>query len=73
MMLANVLAAEGAIGFADFKSIVDTVTSQISVTTVVGVIGGIIAVCAGFAFFWWGIRKVIKMVMSALKKGKMAV
>lgn len=56
--------------YSDLTSVVDVLKNQISVTTIIGVIAGIGAVCVGLVFFWWGLRKVIRMVMSAFKKGK---
>lgn len=56
--------------YSDLSSVVDVLTGQISVTNIIGVIAGIGAVCVGLVFFWWGLRKVIRMVMSAFKKGK---
>ena len=56
-----------------FDSLVTILKNQISVETVVGVIASILVVCVGFAFFWWAVRKVIRMLMSAFKKGKVTV
>lgn len=49
------------------------VTSTISIGNVITVILAVIGVCVGFVFFWWGIRKVVRMVMAAFKKGKISV
>lgn len=49
-----------------------TVTSTISVGNILKMVGIALAACVAF-FFWWGIRKVIKMVTSAFKKGKVSV
>ena len=66
---------EGAtvIDYSSFSSIIETITSQISWANVVGILGSIVLVCAGFAFGWWGVRKVVRMLMSAFKKGKVSV
>ena len=58
---------------SDFSELVTILQNQVSVSTVVGVIASILAVCVGFAFFWWAVRKVIRMLMSAFKKGKVTV
>lgn len=73
VMSLPVLAAEGGsttIGYGDFSSIIDTIKNQVSVTTIVGVIGSVTAVCIGLVFFWWAFRKVVRMIMSAFRGGK---
>ncbi len=50
-----------------------TVTSTISISNVLAMIGIALAACVGLFFFWWGIRKVIAMVTAAFKKGRVSV
>ena len=75
MNLAGMLLTGGqtTISASDFSELVTIMQTQVSVQTVVGVIASILAVCVGFAFFWWAIRKVLKMLMSAFKKGNVSV
>ena len=56
-----------------FSSVVDAVTAQISVSSVVEVLVYAVPVVIGLVFMWWGVRKVVRMVMSAFKKGKISV
>lgn len=74
-MAVPVMAADGAtVATADdFKTIMDSVTTQVNIANIVGIIASIIVVCIGLVFFWWGLRKVIKMLMGAFKKGKLSV
>lgn len=58
---------------AQVKSAFGTVTSTISITNILSMISIALAACVGFFFFWWGIRKVIRMVTAAFKKGKVSV
>lgn len=51
----------------DFKPVLDALTSQISVTTVVGIIAAVVTAGIGFVFLWWGIRKVFGATMKAFK------
>ena len=60
-----------AIGSAAFKSVIDAVTAQISVTTVVEVLAYAVPLCIGLVFMWWGVRKVTRMIMGAFRKGKL--
>lgn len=53
-------------------SIFSTLTEQISVGTIVGVIGIALGSGVGLYFAWWGIRKVVKMVKAGLN-GKVSV
>lgn len=66
-------AGSNVVDATAFDSLVTILKNQVSVETVVGVIASILAVCVGFAFFWWAVRKVIRMLMSAFKKGKVTV
>ena len=58
---------------ADWSSVITALTNQISVSSIVGVLATVVAACVGFAFMWWGLRKAIKALMSAFKKGKVSV
>ena len=58
---------------ADWSSVITALTDQISVSSVVGVLATVVAACVGFAFMWWGLRKAIRALMSAFKKGKVSV
>lgn len=68
-----VLADSTAITTADFQSVLDAITAQISVQTIVGVLAIGATAAVGFAFMWWGVRKLIKVLMSAFKKGKVSL
>lgn len=67
------LATASPVTSADWSSVIDALTSQISVSTVVGVLAGVVGACVGFAFMWWGLRKGIAALMNAFKKGKVNV
>ena len=62
-----------AITTSDFQSIIDALTAQISVSTVVTVVAAGMAAAVGFVFMWWSVRKLVRMIMSAVKKGKASV
>lgn len=61
------------IGADTWAPILEALTAQISASTVIGVLGSVVAICAGFAFMWWGVRKVSSMLMNAFKKGKISL
>lgn len=58
---------------ADWKPILDAITTQISVSNVATVLGTIASAGVGFAFFWWGGRKALRALMAAFKKGKISI
>lgn len=64
-------AASEAVSAA--SSAFTTVTSTISIANIMKGLGIALAGAVGFFFFWWAIRKVVKMVTSAFKKGKISV
>lgn len=61
------------VAYSDFSGIITEMQSQVSVSTVVGVISAGIGVCIGLVFMWWGARKVAGMLMKAFKRGKLRI
>ena len=57
---------------SDFQSVLDALTAQFSVTTIVAVLAGVLAIGVAFVFMWWGVRKGLRMLMSAIRKGKVS-
>ena len=56
-----------------FKGVIDAVTAQISVTTIVEVLAYAVPIAIVMVFAWWGIRKVTGMVMGSFRKGRLKV
>ena len=71
------VALEGGISTAvtasDWASVISAMTAQISVGTIVGVLATIVAACIGIVFMWWGVRKAVRALMAAFRKGKISV
>lgn len=59
--------------YDDFSNVLVSMTDQINVTTVIGIIVFIIGIVVGLAFLYWGIRKVVRAIMAAFKKGKISL
>ena len=77
-MVFNMLVAlEGgtttAVTASDWASVISAMTAQISVATIVGVLATIVAACIGIVFMWWGVRKAVRALMAAFRKGKITV
>lgn len=73
IMKGCVTTTSTTISSTAFSSVVDAVTAQISVSSVVEVLVYAVPVVIGLVFMWWGVRKVVRMVMSAFKKGRISV
>lgn len=70
----NVLATSGtAIGPEAWKSVIDGITAQISVSSIVGVLASLVTAGVGLVFLWWGVRKAVGSIMSAFRSGKMSI
>lgn len=67
------LADATVVTVSDFQSILDAVTAQVSVSTIVGVVAAVAAIAVALVFMWWGVRKGVGMLMSAFRKGKLTV
>ena len=61
--------ASSVVTFTTFKSVIDAITAQISVETIVGVLAAAAAIAITFVFMWWGVRKVTRMVMGSARSG----
>lgn len=64
------LATDTGVTWSDLSSIWTALTSQVSTTTIIGVVAGVIGGTVGIAFLWWGARYASRKIMAALKKGK---
>ena len=58
------------ISISTIQSILDTVTTQFSVSNIVAMIAGILGVTVAFVFLWWAVRKGFKAIVAAATKGK---
>lgn len=66
-------AEASAVTSADFTAVLTNLQSQISVSTVVEVLAVLAGACVGLAFMWWGVRKLVRALMAAFKKGKISL
>lgn len=58
---------------SDFSDLLDALTAQLNVSSMVSVLSLVVASAVGLAFAWWGIRKVVKIIMAAFKRGRVSV
>lgn len=56
---------------SDWSSVITALTAQISVSTIVGVLATLVTTGIGLVFMWWGVRKALRSLMAAFRKGKM--
>lgn len=71
MVLANDAATGAVIGVDAWKGVLTAMTSQISVTTVVGVLASCVGAAIALVFMWWGVRKTARVLMAAFRNGKL--
>lgn len=57
----------------DWSAVISALTSYISVANVVTVLATMATAGVGFAFMWWGVRKAIRSLMAAFKRGKISI
>ena len=73
MLVALESGGASAVTAADWASVISAMTAQISVATIVGVMATTVAACIGIVFMWWGVRKAVRALMAAFRKGKISV
>lgn len=61
-----------SVSWATFEPIVDAITSAFSVSQIVAILGGAIGAAVVFCILWFGIKKVLKIVMGAINGGKLS-
>lgn len=66
-------AASGAVSSSDWSAVLNALTAQISVSTIVGVIAATITAGIGLVFMWWGVRKLVRVIMGAFRRGNLRV
>lgn len=73
MVTALASSTATAVTASDWESVITAMTGQVSVATIVGVLATIVAACIGIVFMWWGVRKAVRALMAAFRKGKISV
>lgn len=63
-------APVGAVTASDWASVITAMTSQISVSTVVGVLATLVTAGIGLVFMWWGVRKAVGSLMGSFRSGR---
>lgn len=53
--------------------VVETVVSALNITVILKFLAAAVSIAVGFFVFWWGTRKVIKIVRKAFASGKVSV
>lgn len=56
-----------------WAGVITTLTGQFSVENIVPVITTAASAAVVLAFMWWGIRKVVKIIMAAFRKGRVSL
>ena len=52
------------------SSVLANATSTLNITNIVAIVGAGITAVVGLFLAWWGVRKLLSMLMNAFKKGK---
>lgn len=55
---------------SDWASVISAMTSQISVTSIVGVLATLVTAGIGLVFLWWGVRKAVGSLMGSFRSGR---
>lgn len=66
-------ASDSTISSSSFSGVISAITGQISVSTVAEVLTYAAGIAIALVFFWWGVRKALRVLMGAFRKGRMSV
>lgn len=62
--------ASSVVSASDWAAVISAMTSQISVSTVVGVLATLVTAGIGLVFLWWGVRKAVGSLMGSFRSGR---
>lgn len=65
-------AASATEGVEAAKSLLQSMTGSFNIQNIALIIGAGVGACIGLVIFWFAGRKLLKMLMGALKKGKLS-
>ena len=71
MLKLPVFLTTSVVDSTAWADVLNAMTGQISVATVVGVLASTIGAGIGLVFMWWGVRKLGKSLMAAFRSGKL--
>ena len=57
----------------DFEGILNNITATITPAVITGIMADIVTMGAPYALLYWGARKCLKAIFSAVKKGKVRI
>lgn len=72
-MVTALASSTATVTASDWSAVVDAMTGQISVSTIVATLAVFVGAVIGIVFMWWGVRKAVRTIMAAFKKGKVSV
>ena len=72
-MMSLYATASSAVDATAWSSVMEALTAQVSVSTIVGVLVTLVTAGIGLVFMWWGVRKALRSLMAAFRKGKMSL
>lgn len=55
---------------SDWASVINAMTGQISVSTVVATLATLVTAGIGLVFMWWGVRKAVGSLMGSFRSGR---
>ena len=72
-MVTALASSTATVTASDWSAVVDAMTGQISVSTFVATLAVFVGAVIGIVFMWWGVRKAVRTIMAAFRKGKVSV
>lgn len=72
-MIARADVEQTVVTAADWSSVITALTSQVSVSTIIAALATFMAASIGIVFMWWGLRKAVRTLMAAFRKGRISV
>ena len=71
MRLLGTATEQVIVDSSAWAPVIEIMQKQVSVSTVVGVVGVVVAAGIGGVFMWWGLRKGAKGLQSAIFRGRL--
>lgn len=72
-MVTALASSTATVTASDWSAVVNAMTGQISVSTIVATLAVFVGAVIGIVFMWWGVRKAVRTIMAAFRKGRVSV
>lgn len=69
--MLNLVGEATSVTWANLTDVFTAITNQFTIANIIGVLAGAMGIAIAFVFMWFGVKKGLAIVKSAINSGKM--